>query len=190
MARARRLALLAFALVAVGLALAGCRVQPLYGTVNPVGPVDSYQATQDLQAIDVLPIPDRLGQQFYNALRNELVPAGLPAAPAYALDVSVSESVGSQVLRTDATATRALIVLTASYRLSLAGEDTELFSDAAQALTAYNIGDAEYAVRRAERDARARAVKELANRMRARIASWFVEARADGTLARKLAIGE
>ena len=58
------------------------------------------------------------------------------------------------------------------------------------ALSAYNIVESEYATYRAEVDARERALQELARRIRQRLASWFIEARADGTLARKLYIGQ
>lgn len=189
MAVSRRLLLLS-ALLTAPAALAGCRVRPLYGTFDPVGPLDSYQSDQDLQAIRLEPIPNRLGQQVHNALRNELTPSGQPANPAYILTTNVSENVGERLLATDATATRAQLRLTANYTLSLATDGTALASGSATSISAYDIVETEYATYRAELDARDRGAEELARQIRARLASWFIEARADGTLARKLYIGE
>jgi LPS-assembly lipoprotein len=186
----RRRLLAGLALLAGGAPLAACRVQPLYGTVNPVGPLDTYRASDDLNAIDIAPIGGRLGQQIYNALRNEMLPGGLPAQPAYRLQVQASEQIGSALLQSDATATRETLSITISYGLSVAATGVPLVGSTATTFAAYNVTDSEYATYRAEVQARERGVEELAVRVRQRLASWFVQARADGTLARKLYIGE
>ncbi len=183
-------AALAAPLLAAPALLAGCRVRPLYGSFNPEGPLESYRSSQDLQAIHIAPISDRPGQQLHNALRNRLTPRGLPANPAYLLETALSESVGERLLADDATATRAQLRLTARYNLKLASDGTTLYRGSASTLASYNIVETEYATYRAELDARERAIDQLADQMQARLASWFIEARADGTLARKLYIGE
>ncbi|WP_119167068.1 LPS assembly lipoprotein LptE [Algihabitans albus] len=182
--------LLLFALLAAPVVLTGCRVQPLYGSFNPVGPSESYQSEEDLRAIRIQPIPNRVGQQVHNALRNELTPSGQPSNPAYTLTTTIEESIGERLLATDATATRAQLRLRARYTLSLTANGTQLASGNATAISAYDIVETEYATHRAELDARARGAEEVARQIRTRLASWFIEARADGTLARKLYIGE
>lgn len=184
--------LLATALLGgAALLLPGCRARPLYGKFDPEGPLDSYRASDDLRAIAVSPIPDRSGQILHNALRNQLTPAGVPANPAYRLDATVTESVGASQLQIDATASRALLIVNANYNVVLAAvPQVGLVGGQVTSLSAYNIGESEYATRRAEVDARERALEEAARRIRQRLASWFIEARADGTLARKLYIGE
>ena len=102
----------------------------------------------------------------------------------------VNDLIGERLLATDATATRAQLRLTANYTLSLATDGTTLASGSATSISAYDIVETEYATYRAELDARDRGAEELARQIRARLASWFIEARADGTLARKLYIGE
>jgi LPS-assembly lipoprotein len=187
----RRRRLLTAGLLGGAALLSGCRVRPLYGSFDPEGPNEDYRASEDLQAIAVSPISDRSGQILYNALLNRLTPAGVPANPAYKLVTTTSESVGASQLRTDATATRALLIVNANYTLVLAAHpQVQLVSGGVTTLSAYNIVESEYATYRAEVDARERALEELASRIRQRLASWFIEARADGTLARKLYIGE
>ena len=189
MAVSRRLFLLS-GLLGLPAALAGCRARPLYGSFNPTGPAESYRSQEDLRAIRIQPLPSRLGQQVHNALRNELTPAGQPSNPAYTLTTRVTESIGERLLATDATATRAQLRLTASYTLALAANGTQLLSGNATSISAYDIVETEYATYRAELDARTRGAEEVARQIHARLASWFIEARADGTLARKLYIGE
>lgn len=189
MAVSRRLFLLS-GLLSLPAVLAGCRARPLYGSFNPAGPLESYQSQEDLRAIRIQPIPSRVGQQVHNALRDQLTPAGQPSNPAYTLTTIVEESIGERLLATDATATRAQLRLRARYTLALANNGTVLISGNATSIAAYDIVETEYATYRAELDARDRGAEEVARQVRARLASWFIEARSDGTLARKLYIRE
>ena len=82
MALRRALATL-IAAVAVAVALPGCGWEPLYGDPE-IGP-----ASEELRAIKVNPIPERIGQRLEIALRNSLNPSGEPTPPRYVMSTSL-----------------------------------------------------------------------------------------------------
>src|SRR3954452_18473522 len=67
---------------AFGLAcvLGGCGWAPLYADLE-TGPAD-----EELRAIQVAPIAERIGQRLALALRNSLNPEGIPTPPRYRLN--------------------------------------------------------------------------------------------------------
>ena len=89
--------------------VAGCGFEPLYGRQQ-----SGADASTELNQIAVSPIPERLGQMLRIELTNELTPKGQPRAPAYVLDVRVSESKQDLAIRKDATATRANLIITSA----------------------------------------------------------------------------
>src|SRR3954452_15262253 len=99
-------------LIVAALLGSACGFQPLYGE-HAVG----ANASDQLAAIRIEPIADRSGQVLYNALRDGLNPLGLPSSPDYRLHVKLDETVEDLALRSDETATRVNIILTASYVL-------------------------------------------------------------------------
>jgi hypothetical protein len=74
--------LLIGATTGVALALASCGWAPLNANIE-AGP-----AGEELRAIRVDPIPERLGQRLEMALRNSLNPSGEPARQRYVLRVT------------------------------------------------------------------------------------------------------
>ena len=63
--------------------LCGCGWAPLYADTE-TGP-----ASEELRAIKVDPIPERIGQRLEIALRNSLNPTGEPTPPRYRLGTSL-----------------------------------------------------------------------------------------------------
>ena len=84
------------ALMVAALASASCGFQPLYGK-----PSERALSAQDrLGTVRILPLPDRVGQQMHNLLRDRLNPRGQPARPDYNLQVTVSEALEELGIRT------------------------------------------------------------------------------------------
>ena len=155
-----------FLLAALGF-LGGCGFQPLYGnSFNAYAPVE-------FAAIKVKPIRDRIGQQLHNHLLSLLNPGGRPKKPRYVLAATVSESIASLGVRKSAFATRANLTLRVKYQLSpISGGETILSGNEA-IIVSYNILDSDFATLMAEKDARARAVRELALAIRTHLAAQF-----------------
>ena len=164
--RSRRLPPL---LLLLAVAAAGCGFRPLYAER------DGAQA--GLAAIGVAPIEHRTGQRLRNLLLERLNPAGAPARPRYALGIRLAERKQNLAIRKDATATRANLVLTATYRLERRADGETLLRGAARSTNSYNIVDDPFATLAAERDARIRAVRELAEELKLRLALFLSGAR-------------
>ncbi len=120
-----------------------------------------------------MPIADRIGQQLHNLLLDKLTPLGPPAAERYVLRVTLSESLQSLAVRKDDVATRANLILRASFTLVRAQDDFTLLSNSAISANSYNFLREEFATLSAENDARARAVRELSDEIRTRIAIYL-----------------
>ena len=156
-----------FLLVVVAAVAGGCGFQPLYGT----------QATGSTPAefaqIKVEPIVDRLGQQLHNHLLTILNPDGRPAAPRYRMNTTLTEGIASLGVRKSAFATRANLTVNSNYRLTDTETGKIILSDQTSITVSYNILESEFATLMAEKDARSRAVRELAESIRIRLGVFF-----------------
>ena len=155
-----------FLLAALGF-LGGCGFQPLYGKS-----FDAY-APLEFAAIKVKPIRDRIGQQLHNHLLSLLNPGGRPKKPRYVLATTVSESIASLGVRKSAFATRANLTLKVKYQLSPISGGETILSGNEKINVSYNILVSEFATLMVEKDARARAVRELALAIRIHLAAQF-----------------
>lgn len=153
----------------LGLALAGCGFQPLYGRSDPqaVSPLDQ------MAAIRIAPLPDRVGQQMHNLLRDRLNPRGQPREPAYRLDLRLSESRQQLGIRKDETATRANLILSASFTLRELASNRVLLRGRTSSVNSFNILTSQFATTFSESDARERALREISDNIRTRLGVYF-----------------
>ena len=143
--------------------LGACGFRPLYFD-RTAGGVPS-----ELAIIKVEPIPDRIGQQLHNHLLTALNPRGLSQRPRYNLQILVKESTSSLAVNKSAFATRANLIVNVNYRLTTPAGGKTLFSAKSSITVSYNILDSEFATLMAEKDARARAVREVSDDIRIRL---------------------
>ena len=144
---------------------AGCGFRPLYGETTG-------SSAETLAAIRIDLIADRSGQVMRNMLLERLTPTGPPSHPAYALSVALTESKRELALRKDETATRANLTITASFVLrALRDPQFGMFSGAATSTNSYNVLQSDYATLGSESDARERALRQLSEEIRIRIAA-------------------
>jgi LPS-assembly lipoprotein len=156
-----------FGLVLALLGLAGCGFRPLYGEDSAIGSADLSRVRVD--TIQDVPDPTgrsvstaRVGQLLRNYLLDRITPRGSAAAPQYVLKVYVGESKNTAIgIRSDESATRATLVLTASYSLSRTDGGGAILSTRAQSYVSYNVLRDEFATLAAEKDARQNAAREL-----------------------------
>jgi LPS-assembly lipoprotein len=160
-------------LAALLLLPAGCGFHPLYGTSTGAVP---FNVQQQLEAIRIVPSADRLGQQLYNNLRDELNPLGVPTKPRYVLTVQLVETAQELLLEQDQAATRTYLTITANYHLRVADGETELLSGSVRTRTGYNLLSNEYASRIALQDARSRSAADIADGIRQRLAIYLAQA--------------
>ena len=150
------------------LMLSACGFQPLYGEH-----ASGANASDQLAAIRIEPIPNRSGQILYNALRDDLNPLGSPASPDYRLNVKLDESTEGLALRSDETATRVNLTMTAVFALYSGNGKAPVFKGQVRTTTAYNVLDSPYATLTSEEDARGRALTDVAREIRTRLAVFL-----------------
>ncbi len=156
-------------LVAIALALSACGFTPLYGGADS----QSMSPVDHMAAIRIAPLPDRIGQQMHNLLRDRLNPIGQPREPVYALGLRLSESRQELGIRKDETATRANLNLSAQFTLSFIQTGDPLYRGHVNSVSSYNILTSPFATGFSEADARSRALRELADGIRTRLGIYF-----------------
>ena len=152
------------ALFLLMLPLAGCGFHPLYA--------ESHREVDEpvLAAIIVMPIADRIGQQLALSLREQFNPHGLSIEPRYRLGVTLSVARSDLGIQRDATATRGQVSVFASIVLYDAKTWNVVYRGAAHSLSAFNVVNDAYAAQVAQDDSDFRAIHDLAEEIRTRIA--------------------
>ena len=147
--------------------LAACGFQPLYGSKG------ENRIVSDFSEVHVAPAKDRIGQLFTNQLRYLLNPFREPARPRYRLTSEITESTSSLAVKKTALATRANLQAVVHYSLVHTQTGAIVTSGSNRITVSYNIYSAGYSNLAAEKDARSRAVKELAQDLRLQLGAYF-----------------
>jgi LPS-assembly lipoprotein len=156
----------------LALALNGCGFRPLYQSGG--GSDETALAT-----VEVARIKDRMGQQLRTLLSAKLAPQGRSPRTDYKLVVTLTESKAKLAIRKDDTATRANLTIRAKFSLqALHNPRLGTFEGSALSTNSYNILTSDFATLSAERDARNRALRTLAEEIRLRVASALRNQRA------------
>ena len=160
--------------VIAGLGLSACGFEPLYA--RPDG--NAVTPSDEMAAIRILPLQDRVGQQMHNFLRDRLNPRGQPQAPRYELQVTLTELREDLGIRKDETATRGNLTMSANFVLLDARSKNALLSGLSRSTNSFNILQDQFATLFSENDARERALRELSDDIRLRLGIYFSRARA------------
>ena len=145
--------------------MAGC-FQPLYSEAAHPGLVE------DVRAIDVAPIKDRIGHYLADDLTSDLNGTGQTPPPKYRLTVTVST--GTQTPTVNSlinVATSATVTGEANYTLNKVDGGAEVLKGNASAAAAYDRTQQRYNDLRAERDAEIRLARALSSEISLRLAS-------------------
>lgn len=177
----RRWPLRAGFVVALGLLAGGC-FQPLYGERSLTGGPGLGTA---LAAVDVAPIDGppgsplaRLGIELRNEVVSLLTGGGSAAPPTHRLVITLTTSTSSLIV--DPTTARAefeIVALDANYNL-VDRSGKSVLTGSAMARVSYDIPGQQQrlAMIRGQRDAQSRAAREIAEKIRTRLAAHFATA--------------
>ena len=147
--------------------LAACGFEPLYGRAA------DKDVPADFALIQIEPIKDRVGQMLHNQLRDAINPRGTPAKPRYVLKVTLTESVQDTAIQRTAFAVRANLVLSANFTLHDVATRGSVLAGQAISTASYAHQTAEFGTLAGEKDARERAVRDLAEEIRVRLGVYF-----------------
>ena len=168
---AGKLSVVALALL-VSTLLSACSYSPLYG--QRAG--SRFTVEQNLALIHIHSIKDRIGQQLHNNLLARLNIKGQPANPLYELEVTLKESHSNLGVKKSAVVTRGNLKVSATFTLSQVAsgiESSTLITTIVSTISSYDIPQAHYSALAALKDARARAIREIANSIRTRLGIYF-----------------
>lgn len=155
-------------------AVTGCGFQPLYrkSATDP-------GVTRELAQIKVMAVKskereyERLGQQLNNLLSERLDPDGSNQPVRYLLESDLSVSLARTGIQITEEATRARLTVQVAFRLYESGTNRSLYTGTEQSINSYNVVDSQYATLSAENDAARRAVREISDSLRLRLAIFF-----------------
>lgn len=150
------------------LILSGCGFQPLYGDRGAAAGV-----ARQLGGIEVGRIERRSGQQLRNHLIDAFSARGGGEAKPYRLEVALTEAKQGLAIRQDEAVTRYNYRLFGAFRLIRSKDQLLMFEDTARSSAAYNVVQSEFATLSAERDAEARAARDLSDDIATRLALYF-----------------
>ena len=159
----------AFCAGLAGFALAGCGFQPLYGGTTAGG----AKLGEVMKAVDVTPIPGRVGQKLRNELIFTTSGGGLPAPTRYKLDIVIKESVTDQLVEITGDATGQIYQLDATFKLVEAASGKIVLQGKGISRAPYNRFQEIFANVRARYDAENRAARTVADTIRIRIAAYL-----------------
>ena len=146
--------LIALAAAAVGL-LSGCGWSPLYADIN------TEAASEELRAIKVDPIAERIGQRLEIALRNSLNPTGEPTPPRYRLGTTIAIWLGNLGIQSQGLATLGQIDAYATFRLVDIQTGNVLLTNSVHVANSFDLNPNQYSTIVGEDDAGVRCVAEL-----------------------------
>ena len=161
--------LAALALLALG--LAGCGLQPLYGTT-----AGGSRLAAIMSGVEVAPIPGRVGQR----VRNELIfentgGSGQNPQTTYKLDIVIKESVVNELVRITGDAKGQVYELDATFKL-IGNDGKVVLEGKATSRAAYERYETIFSNVRARNDAENRAARTVAESIKVRLAAYLSQA--------------
>lgn len=158
----------AAAVLVAALATSACGFRPLYGDRSAAS-----ISAPELAAIQIDIIPNREGQLVRNSLLDKMQPRGAAAKPLYRLSVGIGTARESLGVRTDDTATRGSLTMSASYKLTELTSNKPLMTGNSRAVSSYNILDSDFANVISENDAIRRTAVDLSEEIKTRVAIFL-----------------
>lgn len=157
-----------FLLGGATLALSGCGFRPLYGRSGVAASPDVLNA---LAQTRIRPIADRSGQRLRQILNEKLYSNGPAERSRYDLEVTLTKQTIELGVRPDSTTSRANLVFTTAFAIYDGG--ARAYGDSTQAVVSYNILDDQFATVASQADAEDRALRQLGEEIKTRLAVYF-----------------
>lgn len=153
------------------LSISACGFRPLYAPPTENTGIQGVYAFDELKRVVISNIPDREGQYLRNALVRLLHPNGRHGEAQYIFKITLSEGTASLAVQRSAEATRANLTVTGNFSLVPVIAGDQVHSDVVASTSGYNIFQSEFQTLMAEKGARERALDDLAQQIRIRLAA-------------------
>jgi LPS-assembly lipoprotein len=167
MTPAGTLAILAVILMVTPM-LGACGFRPLHADIDGTG-----SASEKLAAMQIAPIPGRVGQQLRNELIFKSTGGGLAPPAEYRLNIAIRERVTSTLVERTGDAKRQIYNLDAKFTLTRMSDKTELLKGSSFARAGFERFESIFSNVRARYDAENRAAKTVAQDLKARLSAFL-----------------
>ena len=147
--------------------LSGCGWTPLYADIK------TEAASEELRAIKVDPIAERIGQRLEIALRNSLNPTGEPTPTRYRLTTTLAVSLSNFGIQSQGLGTLGQIDATATFRLVELQTGGTLLANTVHVANSFDLNPNQYSTIVGEDDAGVRSVAELDREIVTRLALFM-----------------
>lgn len=171
--RSPALALVAFAAMA-GFGLGGCGFQPLYGSGSTTA--SGARLSEAMSAVDVKPIPGRVGQKLRNELIFSNTGGNYAPEPRYRLEIAIRERVIDQLVQISGDARGQVFQLEARYKLINIANGEILHQGTAVSRAPYSRFQEIFANVRARYDAENRAARTISESIKTQVAAYLATA--------------
>jgi LPS-assembly lipoprotein len=154
--------------------LAGCGeggFRPLNGSVGLGANAEAKLAT-----VDVAPIPGRLGQRLRNELLFGITGGGATQDPAYRLEIAVTETTASTLVKTDGDAQSQIYNADARFNLIRLSDKKVVLTGVSFGRAGLERNPSIFSNTRAQDDAQNRAARTIAGELKTRVASFLATA--------------
>lgn len=165
LARFGRLACVGLAVSGIAACADGAGFRPLYASKEFGG----NGAAERLAAVDVAPIPGRVGQRIRNELIFQTTGGGTPAEPQYRLELAIRESITSTRVTTAARASGQVYNLDASYKLIRIADKALIAEGKSYSRASFDRSTSIFANVRARENAENQAAKTVGEELRTRL---------------------
>jgi len=149
------------------LALSGCGWAPLYAEAA------SGPASEELRAIHVEPISERIGQRLEIALRNSLNPTGEPTPERYRLRTTLSTSLSNLGIQSQGLASLGKLDVYATYTLIDSKSAKILLVSTVHVANSFDLNPNQYSTVVGGEDAAVRSAAELNQEIVTRLAVFM-----------------
>ncbi len=146
--------------------------RPLYGSAALGGAAVNDKFAQ----IEFAPIPGRVGQRVRNELIFQATGGGAPLPPVYRLEIAVSESVTSTLVKTNGDALSSIFNLDAKFRLVRLSDRSVVLQGSSFGRASFERVQSIFSNVRAQEDAENRAAKTVGEELRTRISAYLATA--------------
>ena len=172
---------LLYVVFCIGLTLTGCGFRPLYAPPQEDTTGRSVYAFDIFKKVSIDTIPNREGQYLRNQLIQLLHPSGRSGEVQYVLKIYLNESTEGLAVQKSAIATRANLRLSGAFALESINQDGTSHKGTVTTSSSYNIYQSEFQTLIAEKGARERALDDLAQQLRIRLAAVLTSSESKNT---------
>ncbi len=165
----------ALALMTVSTLLSACSdggFRPLYGTAA-IGGAD---VSERLAAVEVAPVPGRVGQRIRNEIVFQPPGGGGAAPPAYRLELVLRESVSSTLVKVSGDASGSVYSIDADFRLIRVADKQVVLQGKSAGRAGFERFNSVFSNIRARQDAEDRVAATVAQDLKTRLAAFLSNA--------------